>query len=106
MRRCYCPFHRGWRGGDGHDSDSGFSATMKIMAQGRAQWISVKMKGKKGPLLMVAHRRQLTTSGEVQKGCGGLSTAGKGSGGVAAEQTTSKRGQWLQRRDEVGVVTW
>jgi hypothetical protein len=47
-------------GGDGHDSDSGFSAAMKIMAQGRAQWISVKMKGKKGPPLLVAHRRQQT----------------------------------------------
>jgi hypothetical protein len=46
--------------GNGHDSDSGFSAMVKTMAQGRAQWISVKMKEKKGLLLLVAHHRQRT----------------------------------------------
>jgi hypothetical protein len=45
-----------------------FFAAMKIMAQGWVQWISDKMKEKKGPLLLVAHRRQQTTSGEVEVG--------------------------------------
>jgi hypothetical protein len=35
-------------GGDGHDFDSGFSAAVETMAQSRAQWISIKMKEKKG----------------------------------------------------------
>jgi hypothetical protein len=69
-------------GGDGHDSDIGFSAMMKIMAQGRAQWINDKMKAKKGLCswwLTIGSR-----PGKVQKGSDGA----EGGRGVVESMVT------------------
>jgi hypothetical protein len=62
------------------------------------------MKEKKGLLLLVAHQRQRTSFGEVQKGSGGFPMVGEGFGVVAVEAEQSRNGSvgvWVTDR---GVV--